>query len=59
MIIQVQIKQVYGREMIYPVNDPAHVVCFLTGRKTMTRQDIDKLKQLGHTIEVKQEITTL
>lgn len=52
MTILVRVKQVYGNEMIYPANDAARCVTFMTGRKTILRSDITKLKELGHSIEV-------
>jgi hypothetical protein len=54
MNILVRIRQVYGNEMIYPVNEAAKCVTFMTGRKTISRSDIAKLKELGHTVEVEQ-----
>lgn len=48
-------RELYGNIVFYPVNEAAMVVPFLTGRKTISRQDIDKLKQLGHTVELESE----
>ena len=55
MNITVQIKTVYGNEMIYPVDNNARVFTFLTGKKTLNRRDISKIKELGYTVNVQQE----
>lgn len=59
MNITVQIRTVYGNELIYPADNNARVFCFLMGKKTMSRQDISKIKELGYTINVQQEAATL
>ncbi len=53
MTILVSIKNVYGKEMIYPENTAAQVLADLTGKKTLSRNDIEKIKSLGFTVEVK------
>ena len=52
MTITVQIKSVYGNEMIYPICNTAKLLADLTGKKTLTRSAIDQIKALGYTIEV-------
>ncbi|RKZ70510.1 MAG: hypothetical protein DRQ48_00860 [Gammaproteobacteria bacterium] len=52
--IQVQIKNVYGSEMVYPVCDNAKLFAEMVGRKTLTARDISSIKKLGYTITVKQ-----
>ncbi len=54
MIIQVEIKTVYGEERIYPACAKASVFAKLVGQKTLTRRDINNIKELGYTIEVVQ-----
>lgn len=49
----VEIKSVYGREVIYPVNTNAELFTALTGTKTLSRDNIAKIKALGFTVEVK------
>ena len=56
-IINVEIKSHYGTEHIYITSDHAEAVQRLTGRKTITKGDIDALKKLGFTFEVKQTAT--
>jgi hypothetical protein len=52
MAIQVNIKQVYGVERIYPVNDQAIILTQLTKKKTLDREDINLIKKLGYDVEV-------
>ena len=52
MTIQVNIKQVYGVERIYPVNDQAIILTQLTNKKTLDSRDIELIKKLGYRIEV-------
>jgi len=52
MAIQINIKQVYGVERIYPVNDQAIILTQLTKKKTLDRADINLIKKLGYDVEV-------
>jgi hypothetical protein len=52
MNIQVNIKQVYGVDRIYPVNDKAIILTQLTNKKTLDKRDIELIKKLGYEIEV-------
>jgi hypothetical protein len=49
-------REIYGNTLYYPANEAAMVIPFLTGRKTISLSDINKLKQLGHIVELKQEV---
>lgn len=53
--ITVELKIKYGNELIYPVCDNAKLFAKLAGKITLNRFDIDIIKQLGYTIEVKQQ----
>jgi archaellum biogenesis ATPase FlaH len=53
MTITVEIKSVYGNEMIYPACDKARQFAALIGTKTLTRDAINKIKALGYDIQVK------
>lgn len=46
-----ELKQVYGNETIYPVNDVALILASLTGKKTLNSSDLTKIKSLGFSIE--------
>ena len=52
MTIQVQIKNVYGKETIYPICEKAKIFADMVGQKTLTRQNIHFIKALGYTVEV-------
>jgi len=49
-IIQVQIKQVYGRELIYPFNSQADKLATLIGKKTFNVDDILHIRALGFSV---------
>lgn len=52
MTIQVKIKNVYGCERIYPVNQKAVWLTSLTRKKTLDRDEIEVIKKLGYNVEV-------
>ena len=45
-----ELKDVYGRSLAYPVNDQAETIQGLTGFKTLRRNDIEKIEQLGFNV---------
>lgn len=57
--ITVEIRSNYGVEAIYPTCEAGKLVLQLTGRKTLTRGDLDVLKRLGYAIVVKQPVVKL
>jgi hypothetical protein len=48
--ILVEVRNVYGRELIYPANLNAARVCALLCKKTLSRSDLAILKELGHEV---------
>ncbi len=53
MNIEIEIKNVYGSELKYVVDsEKALLLSQLTGRKTLTDEDIKALKGLGFTFSV-------
>lgn len=52
--ITVDIRSNYGVEAIYPTCEAGKLMLQLTGRKTLTRADLDVLKRLGYAIVLKQ-----
>lgn len=48
--IHVKIKNVYGKDTIYPVCRTANAFCALIKQKTFTMYDIDAIKNLGYRI---------
>lgn len=58
-LITVVIKQVYGKETIYPACDKSKAFAKLIGQKTLTRQNITDIKSIGFSVEVWTAPTTL
>lgn len=52
MSIKVEIKNVYGNETIYPLCEAGRTFARIAGTKTLTRETIALIKQLGYSIEV-------
>ena len=50
----VEIKQVYGNELVYPVNDVAQKLAQLAGTKTLNSNTIQLAKELGFKFTQKQ-----
>ena len=53
--IEVKIKNVYGKELIYPVSDEAIKFCKLLKTQTLTREAIEGIKALRYTVVVNSE----
>ncbi len=51
MTLKLQVKQVYGRDRVYPMNETAAAVARLMGRKTFTPAEVDTLREIGFTLE--------
>ena len=51
-IVKVQVKNVYGVERIYPVNNTAIFLTSLTRKKTLDRDEIEVIKKLGYLVQV-------
>ena len=51
MKITVQTRNVYGVKRVYPVCDKARLFTELTGRKTLSEQDLAIIKGLGFVVE--------
>ena len=52
MTVRVRIASVYGRELIYPVDEAAKLFATLVGRKTLDRAHLDTIRALGFEIEL-------
>lgn len=55
MNITVEIKNIYGNEMIYPVCEKSKSFAAISGTKTLSRNNICHIKDLGYSITVKQK----
>jgi len=47
-----QIKNVYGNDLIYPVNELAVRLTTLTGKKTVSNWDLDQLRFIGNIVNM-------
>jgi hypothetical protein len=52
-ILRVEVKRHYGQTTVYPRCPVSRLFCELLGQKTLTRENVEKIKKLG--FEVKQE----
>lgn len=57
--IKVTIKNVYGKETIYPACEASKLFAALAGQKSLTGREIKLIKELGYSIEVIQEVKAL
>ena len=48
--VNVMIKSVYGNDLIYPVCANSRIFAELTGKKTLSREDLNKISRLGFRI---------
>lgn len=53
MQLQVTTKTVYGTELVYPSDNFTQAITRMTGRKTLSSNDIAILKGVGYTFTVK------
>lgn len=50
-ILELQVRTIYGTDRIYPMNTLATKVAELIGRKTLNKEDVAKLKEIGFQIK--------
>ena len=53
--ITIEIKNIYGKETIYPVCEKAKAFARIAGTKTLTRDTLKEISELGYYIELKQQ----
>lgn len=53
--ILIEIRFPYGKETIYPICNRGRLLADYKNQKTLTRRDIQLLKELGFTFTVKQQ----
>jgi hypothetical protein len=53
MNLEIEVREVYGRPLIYPLNDLAHAFAALEKTKTLSPAAIALAKRCGCTIEIK------
>lgn len=49
MKLEVQVKNLYGRDVVYPVCEKSQLLTRLSGNRTLTSEAIAVIKQLGYT----------
>jgi hypothetical protein len=49
-IIEVEVRNVYGNKLLYPVNETAARFAELLGVKTFNRQQVEGIKALGYVV---------
>lgn len=49
MKLEVQVKNLYGRDVVYPVCEKSRLLTQLSGNRTLTSEAIAVIKQLGYT----------
>jgi len=54
MNLTIELKTVYGNDLIYPVCDKAIKLCQITNQKTFSQFAIQKLKEVGYTFTQKE-----
>lgn len=50
-VIEVEVKNVYGNLLIYPVNDHARTLAHIAGTKTLSTLDLENAIKLGLHVE--------
>ena len=53
-VLVVDIRNVYGNELVYPINETAKSFCQLTKSKTLNSSTIDIIKSMGYSIKVQE-----
>ena len=59
MNITLEVKTHYGTQYIFPICETAAKLTALTGKKTLSHNDIKKIISLGYIIQVQQPQVTL
>lgn len=54
MNLTIELKTVYGNDLVYPICNKAIKLCQLTNQKTFSKFAINKLKELGYTFTQKE-----
>ena len=55
MNILIEIKNVYGKEVIYPKCEKSTLIAKMLGQKTLTRSNLQYLKEIGFTFKTYNE----
>ena len=52
MFITVQVRNVYGNDLVYPMDDTAALFASLVGAKTFNAAQLGKIRALGYAVHV-------
>jgi len=55
MNITVKVRNNYGKKIVYPVCQHAIAFARIAGTASLTRDAIDRIKELGYEVQVEQE----
>jgi len=50
-VVQIQVRNVYGNDLIYPINEAAKRFAAIAGKKTLASNDLANIRLLGFTVE--------
>jgi hypothetical protein len=53
MLIEVEVRNVYGKTLFYPINDKAHMLALIAGTETLTNQTLKLATDMGMTVSAK------
>lgn len=56
MEIIVQVKNVYGNQMIYPACEKSEVFAKIAGKKTLSKTDLMNIEFLGYTVTIQPQV---
>jgi hypothetical protein len=46
-VIEIEVRSVYGNDLIYPVNDGAQALARIAGKKTLSVSDLQNASSIG------------
>ena len=55
MQVLITVKERYGNELLYPLNDTAKLICKLLGTKTIAKEKVKPLEDLGYRVTMSYE----
>jgi len=56
MTITVEIKIVYGQQLIYPACEKSNIFAGIAGKKTLSKADLANIRALGFTVAIKPQV---
>jgi hypothetical protein len=55
MVIEVEVKNIYGKDTFYPLCNQAILLARLTGNKTLTLDSLKTIRSLGYEVYFQQK----